>query len=258
MIFSFRNLKHIAPAATLLALLPLTAASPAGAQEDKPAIVEKNLFSPERKPPSAGAVVDQKALAVAKEEPVSLQLDGVFIYGDSKTALVRVKSQSGPGQGSHGKNEGSPYAKVSEGDRVGDYLVVKIEPRSITVERNGERSEVRLFSANKISPPVQIVPAANVPTAGAGTPTQAPPANNGAPGATPKAPIPHQGQGAVQPASPNVPANAPPANVNSPGEANVEPPPALSQGQPANAGAPQQAGGETGGAAPRGTAEAPL
>ncbi len=124
--------------------------------EDSSPMVEKNLFSPDRKPPLPGApssTGDQKG---EKNAPTAVQLDGVFIYGDKKSALLRLK---GPSQGKKkGDQPESPYVTVSEGEQVGDLRVVKIEARKITLEKEGEIQEVNLFETNKVSPPAQAAP----------------------------------------------------------------------------------------------------
>lgn len=133
------------------------------APEDSSPMVEKNLFSPDRKPPAPGSqssAGDQKG---DKTPPTAVQLDGVFIYGDKKSALLRLKSPT-PSK-KKGDHQESPYVTVAEGEQVGDMRVVKIEARKITLEREGEIQEVDLFETNKVSPPVQAPPKVQPATA---------------------------------------------------------------------------------------------
>jgi hypothetical protein len=127
-----------------------------------PIMVEKNLFAQDRKPPSpdaAPAPQPNKSGLSAK----SLQLDGVIMRGDAKKAIVRVKG-SLPGMKTQ-----SPYVTVGEGEKIGDLLVVKIDHRSISLEKDGQTDVIKLFAEGKI-----VVPAPPAPASAAVTP-QAPP-----------------------------------------------------------------------------------
>ena len=130
-------------------------------------MVERNIFSPDRKPPT-----DEPAPVVAQGNKPgvsakSIQLDGIIIHGDAKKAIVRVKGQANPIPGD--KNRGqSPYVAVKEGGRVAEYQVVKIEPKSITLEKDGQTYLVNLYSEGKILAPlapIPTAPVAAVPTA---------------------------------------------------------------------------------------------
>lgn len=144
--------------------------SPTGPTSESP-MVQRNLFSPDRRPPSSDSPTPAGEHREAKTTPTAVQLDGVFIYGESKSALLRLKSQPHPGKRGPGdEGSASPYVTVSEGEQAGEFRVVKIEPRSVTLEKDGEVVEVKLFESNKVSPPVQAVPsapAAGAPPAGA-------------------------------------------------------------------------------------------
>jgi hypothetical protein len=129
-------------------------------------MVQRNLFSPDRRPPSPDSPTLAGEHREAKTPPSAVQLDGVFIYGESKSALLRLKSQPHPGKRGPGEEApASPYVTVSEGEQAGEFRVVKIDPRSVTLEKDGEVVEVKLFESNKVSPPVQAVP--STPAAGA-------------------------------------------------------------------------------------------
>jgi hypothetical protein len=121
-----------------------------------PLVVERNLFAQDRKPPS-----DEVAEAPRRNTPglssKAFQLDGVFMYGDKKEALIRLKSQA-PGK-PRGKDQ-SPYVTVREGEKIDEYQVVKIEPKSVSFEKDGQTIVVNLFAEGKIVPPAPPVPAA--------------------------------------------------------------------------------------------------
>jgi hypothetical protein len=126
-----------------------------------PVMVERNVFSPDRKPPT-----DEPAPAAPQGNrpgvpAKSIQLDGVIIHGDAKKALVRVKGQSNPNPNEKGKGQ-SPYATVKEGGRIAEYQVVKIESKSITLEKDGQVFVVNLFSDGKMLSPLAPVPVSPV------------------------------------------------------------------------------------------------
>jgi hypothetical protein len=120
-----------------------------------PLMIEKNLFSQDRKPPSpeTAAATPQKSTSAVSVK--AIQLDGVMIQGNSKKALLRVK---GPVPGARKGKEKSPYMSVEEGERFGDYQVVKIEAKSISLEKDGEVFVVNLFAEGKIVPPLPAPP----------------------------------------------------------------------------------------------------
>jgi hypothetical protein len=156
-----------------------------------PLMVDKNLFAQDRKPPppeSANAPTQpgKPGMAVA-----NIQLDGIMFNGDSKKALVRIKGGQPGGDKKRGQ---SPFVTVREGQQLGDFRVVKIDPKSILIEKEGQSYTVNLFAEGKVASPV--------------TP-QAPPVN-----------------AAVNPAPvPGVAENAPPVPVPPNQRANVQPRP---------------------------------
>ena len=130
--------------AVLLFRLP-----PAGAG---PLIVEKNLFSPDRKPSDEEPIKPPPGVVRQNLPAKAVQLDGIIIHGDSRKAIVRVKGQvpSQPGTKSHPT---SPFQTIREGDMIGDIRVTKIEAKSITLEKDGETSVISLFTEGKLSTP---------------------------------------------------------------------------------------------------------
>jgi hypothetical protein len=159
------------------------AAQPAATGQ--PLMVEKNLFSAERKP------VDSKTAEPAAEAPKlgkgTVQLDGVFIHGDVRKAILRVN----PSLLKKSKNKAEPFVSVGENDQIGDYKVVKIEPRSITLEQRGATFVIPLFAPGKVTPPPAKLPAAPGPSpqpGPAGNPPHPQPAREIPPGPPPPAP----------------------------------------------------------------------
>ncbi len=160
--------------------------------ETVPVMVEKNLFSQDRRPPapdSAGSPAQPDKAGISHQ---AVQLDGVMIAGDSRKALLRLKTTP---PGSAKKKGQSPFITVREGQRFSDYLVVKIEPKSISMEKDGQVFVVNLFAEGKVVTPL---PAAPPP----------PPASVGQPGrgGQPAPPnVPGQGPNMGQRQPPNVP-----------------------------------------------------
>ncbi len=150
-----------------------------------PLMVEKNLFAQDRKPPSGESSPTTPQGNTPSLPPKAFQLDGVFMFGEIKKALIRVKGQL-PGK-DKGKNA-SPYEVVSEGMRIGDYQVVKIENRSISLEKDGQTYVVSLFAEGKVVPPPPPMPASH---AGAQPPPGIPESPN-APGANRPRGMPQQ------------------------------------------------------------------
>ena len=111
-----------------------------------PLMVDKNLFALERKPlppeaPGAPAQPNKSGLS-----HTNMQLDGVMIQGNTRKALLRLK---GPLPAPAGEKRGkppSPYMTVREGQQVGEYRVVKIETKSISLEKEGQTFVVSLFA----------------------------------------------------------------------------------------------------------------
>lgn len=141
-----------------------------------PVMVEKNLFAQDRKPPSPDSVAPAPQANKPSLSVKAFQLDGIIIHGNTKKALVRLKSGGPPGQGRHSGQ--SPYVIVSEGGQLGDYRVAKVELKSITLEKDGQMTVVNLFSEGKVSPPAPAGPAPFNPAAGG----QPPQPGAGAPG----------------------------------------------------------------------------
>jgi hypothetical protein len=171
-------------------------------------MVEKNLFAPDRKPPSPESTAPAPQANKPGLTSKAIQLDGVFIRGDIKKAIMRVKGQI-PGA-DKGKAQ-NPYVTVKEGEKIGDLQVVKIDNRSVSLEKDGQIDVVKLFAEGKVVSPAPPVPA---------SPGVAP----GQPGQAPAPPVADVARGPGQPPPPsggpggNMPGMSPaPSPVNPPG-----------------------------------------
>jgi hypothetical protein len=157
-----------------LAVLVLLAVFRSGlAAAEKPLMVEKNLFSAERKAEESKPAAP--AAEAAKLPKGSIQLDGVFIHDDVRKAILRVN----PSLLKQPKKKVDPFVSVGENELVGDYRVVKIEPRSITLEQRGTSFVIPLFMSGKVSPPppkVAPAPSAQPRAVPPGPPAHQPPA----------------------------------------------------------------------------------
>jgi hypothetical protein len=136
-----------------------------------PIMVDQNLFSPDRKPPTDQPAAPSQQPGGQNLQVKSIQLDGVFFRDEKRTALIRLKSPmatpTAPGP-QKGKKPESPFKRVTEGEQLGDFVVSKIDGKSITLEKDGEAHVVRLFAEGKVLPPlapaaVPRVPAPNAP-----------------------------------------------------------------------------------------------
>jgi hypothetical protein len=153
-------------------------------------MVDKNLFSQDRKPPSPESAVQTPQPNKPGLTAKSVQLDGVFIRGDTKKALVRVKGQIPGADKTKAQN---PYLTVGEGEKLGDFHVVKIEPRSISLEKDGQTEVLNLFAEGKVIVPPPPIPASQAPVAAPPQPGPAPPGGVQGPtgGQPPQPPMPH-------------------------------------------------------------------
>jgi hypothetical protein len=126
----------------------------------------------------------------------AIQLDGIFIRGDTKKAIVRIKGQIPGADKTKAQN---PYVAVAEGEKIGDFQVTRIENRSISLEKDGQTEVIGLFAEGKM-----VVPPPPVPASPTASPAPAPaPAQQGQ---VPPAPPSHP---AVQPVQPPFPQGNP-------------------------------------------------
>jgi hypothetical protein len=147
-------------------------------------MVDKNLFAPDRKPPSAEASAPAPQTNKPGLTAKAVQLDGIIMRGDIKKALLRVKGQI---PGADKAKPQNPYVTVKEGEKIGDLQVVKIDYRSVSLEKDGQVEVVKLFAEGKVVPPPPPVPAA---AASPPPPGQAPPVPDAAKGQPPQMPVP--------------------------------------------------------------------
>jgi hypothetical protein len=169
-----------------------------------PLMVEKNLFATDRKPPSPESVDASSKPAKPGMALGNIQLDGVIIQSSGKKAVLRMKNQAAGPPGRKGPSV-SPFVTVREGQMVSDYRVSKIEPKSISLEKDGQTFTVGLFAENKVLSPVTPAPApvqpqpATAPPGGAqpDVDTGQPPDVQNQPGVNPRPPLPGQANAAV-------------------------------------------------------------
>ncbi len=119
-------------------------------------MVEKNLFAPERRP-DVSEPAAQSSGGSSDAALRSLQLDAVMVFGETRRAILRSKARRTPQGIPRGQVE-SPYISVVEGDQVGDFKVVKIEAKSIQLEKDGQLHELSLFAEGKVVPPPPALP----------------------------------------------------------------------------------------------------
>jgi hypothetical protein len=196
------NMKGLKNVPSLLALTMVWVCCLAANGASSPIMVEKNLFAQDRKPPSPDSAVQSPQPNKPGLSAKAFQLDGVFIRGDTRKAIVRVKGQLPGVDKSKTQN---PYVTVGEGEKLGDFQVVKIEPRRISLEKDGQTEIVNLFAEGKVVVPVPPVPTSPAPVAVPPQPGQPPQGQMAAP---PPQPLPPQGQMGV-----NVPGAGQPPNV---------------------------------------------
>jgi hypothetical protein len=188
--------------------------------ESTPIMVEKNLFAQDRKPPSPESVAQNPQPNKPGLSAKALQLDGVFIRGDVRKAIVRVKGQLPGADKAKAQN---PYLTVAEGEKIGDFQVVKIEPRRISLEKDGQTEVVNLFAEGKVVVPVPPQPTSPSPAPPPPQPGQVPPGQMGAQPPQPPMPPGQMGGGLPGVGYPPTVANPPP------GGHRVAPPPAGNQ-----------------------------
>lgn len=168
-------------------------------------MVEKNLFAPDRKPPSADATAPAPQGNKPGLTAKAVQLDGIFIQGDTRKAIMRLKGQV---PGADKAKPQNPYVAVREGEKIGDLHVVKIDFRSVSLEKDGQIEVVKLFAEGKVVPPPPPMPAAPGASAPGSEPAkgQAPPSAQAAqpPAQHPAAGGPMPGV-ARAPGAPNAP-----------------------------------------------------
>jgi hypothetical protein len=122
-----------------------------------PVMVQKNLFSEDRKPPlpqsgSAPSESMGQGMAIG-----NIQLDGVVFRDNAKKAILRLKNIPMRAVGATG-NPASPFVTVRIGEMVNEYRVAKIDVQSVTLERSGQLYTIGLFSANKVAAPASPQP----------------------------------------------------------------------------------------------------
>ncbi|MDR3556849.1 MAG: hypothetical protein P4L55_19015 [Syntrophobacteraceae bacterium] len=122
-----------------------------------PSMVEKNLFSQERKPPLPASESESTQGTGSGVEIENIQLDGVVFRGNSRKALLRLKNGQMAAPGQEG-NPLPPVVTVRVGEMVDEYRVTKIDLRSVTLEKSGQAYTIGLFASNKVVAPASPAP----------------------------------------------------------------------------------------------------
>ena len=104
-------------------------------------IVEKDLFSPDRKPPKQDPEAQKGDKSVEKKRlPANLQLFGVVLKGRSTKALL-----SNPDRRKNKKR----YVWVTEGEEIGGYKLIRIHSDRVVLDKRGVRYELSLYAGKK-------------------------------------------------------------------------------------------------------------
>jgi hypothetical protein len=135
------------PAAAVILLLLIGAWQPLHAAD--PAMVAKDLFSSDRRPPALHSEVTQSQAGGQPFSVGDMVLDGVIIRSKEKKALLRIKNIP-VGQVEGGSAPQSPFVAIREGDTVKGYRVMGIKDRSVLLQREGKTYTVDLFAEGKI------------------------------------------------------------------------------------------------------------
>lgn len=211
-------------------LLLVTAFSPLFAAT--PIMVEKNLFSQDRKPPvpqNGSTSPDRTGQAMAIG---NIQLDGVVFRNNTRKAVLRLKNAPVGPTGQADKPQ-QPFLTVRVGEMVNDYRVAKIEIQSVTLEKGGQMYTLGLFSSNRVAAPASPQPAPSAPASAGGRPAL--PMPQGAIGKNPARPAPVYQKG-FRPQTLHGRMSMQP----NPGAVNSAPNGSPMQGMPAPAAAPNQ------------------
>ncbi|MEJ5300079.1 MAG: hypothetical protein WHS38_03740 [Thermodesulforhabdaceae bacterium] len=167
-------------------------------------VVENNLFSPTRTPPSTSKQHDN---ATTQISPSDLQLDGVILTKDKKRAIFKVN----PNILGDEKAKKNPYVTVPEGGQIGSYKIISVQKNQVIADQNGQQVVIPLIKTGKAPSPITVhLPTVSLSPA---TPTQSakqppapqPPAGAGHPspkGTTPAEPAPGE---QIQPQSQPLP-----------------------------------------------------
>lgn len=197
-------------------------------------MVEKNLFSQDRKPPlpQSGSTSPEQT---GREMAIgNIQLDGVVFRNNTRKAVLRLKNAplGPPGQANKPQQ---PFLTVRVGEMVNDYRVAKIELQSVTLEKGGQMYTLGLFSSNRVAAPASPQPAPSAPASAGARPSL--PMPQGAHGKNPALPVYQKG---FHPATPQQTLRGRMSMQPNPGAVNSAPDGRPMQGMPAPGAAPDQ------------------
>ena len=135
------------PAAAVILLLLIGVWHPLHAAE--PAMVAKDLFSADRRPPALHSEVTESKAGGQPFSVGDMVLDGVIIRNKQKKALLRIKNIP-VGKVEGGSAPQSPFVVIREGETVKGYRVMGIKDRSVLLQGEGKTYTVDLFAEGKI------------------------------------------------------------------------------------------------------------
>ncbi|MDR3557203.1 MAG: hypothetical protein P4L55_20810 [Syntrophobacteraceae bacterium] len=134
------------PTAAVIFLLLIGVLHPLHAAD--PAMVAKDLFSTDRRPPALHCEVTDSKAGGQPFSVGNLVLDGVIIRDKEKRAVLRIKNiPAGKVEG--GPAPQSPFVVIREGETVRGYRVMGIKDRSVLLQREGKTYTVDLFAEGK-------------------------------------------------------------------------------------------------------------
>ena len=123
-------------------------------------VVEKNLFSPERKGPEPESGDEKEKDTVEGEKgPGNILLYGIVVKGSYRKALLSNPDRT---------KDKRRFVWVSVGDSLGDYKLVDIQSEKVFLEKGGKRYELSLYAGKKrrnLPRPKKSIPTRPVPRA---------------------------------------------------------------------------------------------
>ncbi len=113
---------------------------------DENVIIEKNLFSPERKKWEMPKKDKPKTAGKNKknEDINAISLYGTVITEDKSYAILRSKKSKGKGRRKKGTSGGDKHPYMV-GDYIGGYLVKEIKPKNVVLRDEAKEEEFVIF-----------------------------------------------------------------------------------------------------------------
>ena len=125
--YNFKQIFSIIILSLFICSLPSTST----AEEDPYKIIsEKNLFRPDRKPPSEKEKQKERKKLKKSKLPV---LHGIVIYGDEKVAIIKTRQSKQRGKQRWGQDT------FHIGENIGDLKLLEIHEKSVVLDYYGEQ-----------------------------------------------------------------------------------------------------------------------